>query len=129
MGVRIDQWLWAARIFKTRSKAAEACRNGKVAIAGINVKPSRLVSVEEVIQAKQKPITRLYRIKDLAVKRVSAKLAVNLVEEITPAEELEKLKLFYKDPLSIIFANREKGAGRPTKKDRRELEKLKGESK
>lgn len=125
MEVRIDKWLWAVRIFKTRSKASDACKSGKVSVNGIAVKPSRVLKLDEVVDVSFPPIIRNFRVKALAVKRVSAKLAVNLVEEITPEKELEKLRLFHTDPVSIIFGHRERGAGRPTKKERRDIEKLK----
>jgi ribosome-associated heat shock protein Hsp15 len=124
MATRIDQWLWAARLFKTRSLANQACRGGRVQVAGSAVKPSRPLSGGEVIEIKQPPIMRQYLVKNLAVKRVSAVLARELVEEITPAAELEKLELARRDPLGLIFAARDRGSGRPTKKERRELEKL-----
>ncbi len=124
MEARIDKWLWAARIFKTRSKASDACRNGKVSVNNKSVKSSYIVKIDETIEVKNPPIVRLYKVKGLAIKRVSAKLAVDLVEEITPQAELDKLKQFWKDPVRFIFAPREKGAGRPTKRERRQLEKL-----
>ncbi len=125
MDTRVDRWLWSVRIFKTRSKATDACKSGKVTINGDVIKPSRMVKIGEVVDVEFPPIKRNFRIKDLAVKRVSAKIALTLVEEITPEKELEKLKMFYKDPVSVIFGYRERGSGRPTKKERRELERLK----
>ncbi len=124
MSIRIDQWLWAARLYKTRTLANQACRGGKVQVAGTAVKPARLLRESEVVEIKQPPIVRIYRVKALAAKRVSAALARELVEEITPAADLEKLALARRDPLGLIFASRERGSGRPTKKERRELEKL-----
>jgi len=122
MSIRIDQWLWAARLFKTRSLANQACRGGKVQIAGTAAKPARPLRENEVVEIKQPPIIRLYLVKGLAAKRVSAALARELVEEITPASELEKLALARHDPLGLVFAARDRGSGRPTKKDRRDLE-------
>lgn len=124
MSIRIDQWLWAARLFKTRSLANQACHGGRVQIAGTAVKPSRQLAGGETVQLKAPPIVRLYLVKNLVAKRVSAALARELVEEITPAADLEKLALARHDPLSLIFAARDRGSGRPTKKERRELEKL-----
>lgn len=124
MPIRIDQWLWAARLFKTRSLANQACRGGRVQIAGSAVKPSRQLAGGETVQVKAPPIMRLYLVKGLAAKRVSAALARELVEEITPAADLEILALARRDPLGVIFAARDRGSGRPTKKERRELEKL-----
>jgi len=124
MPIRIDQWLWAARLFKTRSLANQACRGGRVQIAGTAVKPSRPLAGGETVQIKTPPILRLYLVKGLAAKRVSAVLARELVEETTPAADLETLALARRDPLGLIFAARDRGSGRPTKKERRDLEKL-----
>jgi ribosome-associated heat shock protein Hsp15 len=124
MSIRIDQWLWAARLFKTRSLANQACRGGRVQIAGSAVKPSRPLAGGETVQVKAPPIVRQYQVKGLAAKRVSAVLARELVEEITPAADLEKLALARRDPLGLIFAARDRGSGRPTKKERRSLERL-----
>lgn len=122
MEVRIDKWLWAARIFKTRNKASEACRSGKISIKGNTVKPSHIIKPGDMVDVKFRPVVRSYRVLGLAVKRISAKLSKDLVEEVTPEEELEKLKMYRKDPLSFIFAIREKGSGRPTKKERRKID-------
>ena len=127
MSIRIDQWLWAARLYKTRSLANQACRGGKVQIAGSSVKPARLLREGEIVEIKQPPIARQYRVKGLAAKRVSAVLARELVEEITPAADLEKLELARRDPLGLIFASRERGSGRPTKRERRLLGRLRNE--
>jgi len=127
MAARIDQWLWAARLFKTRSQATQACRGGRVLVAGDAVKASREVHRGDVIEIRLTPILRRFRVKQLAVKRVSAKLAVNLVEEITPPEDLEKLALIRRDPRHLLFAGRERGSGRPTKKERRQMEKWRDE--
>ena len=124
MTTRIDQWLWAARLFKTRTLANQACRGGRVQIAGKAVKPAHPVQKGEVVCVKQAPIVRHYLVNNLAVKRVSAVLARELVKEITPAVDLEKLALARRDPLGLIFAHREKGSGRPTKKERRSLEEM-----
>lgn len=129
MATRIDQWLWAARLFKTRSLANQACRGGRVQVAGSAAKPAHPVRAGEVVSIKQPPILRRYLVKNLAVKRVSAVLARELVEEITPAADLEKLALARRDPLGLIFAHREKGSGRPTKKERRRLEEMLREEK
>lgn len=127
MATRIDQWLWAARLFKTRSLANQACRGGRIQVAGSAVKPSHQVLSGEIIHIKQPPIIRQYLVKNLAAKRVSAALARELVEEITPAADLEKLARARRDPLGLIFAAREKGSGRPTKKERRLLDKFQEE--
>jgi len=124
MSTRIDQWLWAVRLFKTRSLANQVCRGGRVQVDGSAAKPSRPIRAGEVIFIKQPPIVRQYLVKNLAVKRVSAVQARELVEDITPIADLEKLDQARNDPLGLIFAAREKGSGRPTKKERRLLEKL-----
>ena len=123
--VRIDKWLWAVRIFKTRTIAADACRKGRVLVSGIEVKPSRFIEEGVVIQVKKTPIVHSYRVVRLAEKRVSAKVAVGLVENITPESELEKLEMYKKDPFNFITMKRERGSGRPTKKERRDLDRLK----
>lgn len=124
MITRIDQWLWAARLFKTRTLANQACRGGRVQISGTAVKPSHAIRIGDSVAVAQRPIVRQYLVKELAVKRVSAALAQKLLEEITPAADLEKLALFRKDPLNLIFAHRPKGSGRPTKRERRSLEEM-----
>ena len=126
MDARLDKWLWAARIFKTRSIAADQCRKGKVIVNGEGAKPSKMIKEGDTVEVKQAPIIRKYMVRGVSLKRVSAKLAVDLVEDITPEEELEKLRRFRKDPVSVIFGHREKGLGRPSKKERREIDKLTG---
>ena len=128
MDVRLDKWLWAARIFKTRNTATLACKNGKVSILGQSAKPSRILKPGDEVAVKQRYITRRYLVKGLAQKRVSAKLAPDLVEEITSKAELAKLERIRKDPLAEIFAHRGRGKGRPTKKERRDLDRLKESS-
>lgn len=115
---RIDKWLWAARIFKTRSIAAAACKKGQVAIDGNNLKPSRLVRVGDIIQVRKPPITYSFRILQAIENRVGAKLVPEILENITPKEQYELLEM------SKIsgFVNRAKGTGRPTKKDRRSMD-------
>lgn len=129
MITRIDQWLWAARLFKTRTRANQACRGGRVQISGTAVKPSHAIRIGDSVAVAQRPIVRQYLVKELAAKRVSAALAQKLLDEITPAADLEKLALFRRDPLSLIFAHRPKGSGRPTKKERRSLEEMLREEK
>jgi ribosome-associated heat shock protein Hsp15 len=116
--LRIDKWLWAVRIFKTRSQATEACRKGHVSIAGLPVKASRVVHVGEVVKVRKPPIERSFKVLDLAGKRMSAKLAVDFVEDITPPEEIEILEM----QKNMRWITRDRGTGRPTKKDRRELD-------
>jgi ribosome-associated heat shock protein Hsp15 len=115
--VRIDKWLWAVRIFKTRSQATEACRKGKVSVGNLPIKPSREVHPGEVITVRKSPVTYSYKVLALAEKRMSAKLAVSYVDDITPPEELETLTL----QKQINWISRDRGTGRPTKKERRKL--------
>ena len=120
--VRIDKWLWAVRIYKTRSMATEACRNGKVHVNGQPAKASRSVSVGETLTVRKSPYTFTYEVCGMIEKRVSAKLASDYVKDITPAGELLKVKTIQES----AFFTRDKGAGRPTKKDRRILDRFRG---
>jgi ribosome-associated heat shock protein Hsp15 len=120
-GIRIDKWLWAVRIFKTRSLASEACRSGKVKILDQAVKPSHEVKLDEVITVSQSPITKTVKVIALIGNRVSAKLVAGAMEDLTPQEEYQKLKLMKE----TNFEFRERGIGRPTKRERREIEFLK----
>ncbi len=124
MDTRLDKWLWAARLYKTRGIASDSCKSGKVSVNGIGAKPSKIINKGDIIEIRQPPVKRRYLVKELAVKRVSAKLAADLVEDITPEEEIKKLIQFRKDPVSVIFGHREKGSGRPSKKERRDINRL-----
>jgi ribosome-associated heat shock protein Hsp15 len=115
--VRIDKWLWAVRIFKTRSKATEACSKGRVMINDLPVKPSREIHAGEVVKVKMPPVIRSYRVLDSADKRMSAKLVPEFAEDITPPEELEILRIN-----SSRWMHRKPGTGRPTKKERRDID-------
>ena len=117
---RIDKWLWAARIFKTRSQAAEACGKGHVCIGETRVKASREVKAGDRVRVRVAPIEREYIVKQVTDKRMSAQLAVNFVEEITPQERLDILK-----GIAMQFERRDRGAGRPTKRDRRLIDLVK----
>lgn len=118
-GVRIDKYLWAVRVFKTRSQAAEACKKGRVSIDDAPAKPSRLVQAGDEIEVKKMPVLYRYRVLEPLEKRIGAKLVDSYVEDITPEEELMKLKL--KDD---FYVQRDRGAGRPTKRERRLLDGL-----
>lgn len=119
--VRIDKWLWAVRIFKTRSLAAEECNKGHVTIGEIHVKPSRELKGGEIVKVRIAPIERHYLVKQLTDKRMSAQLAVNFVEDVTPPETLAFL-----NAVKVYgFESRPRGIGRPTKRDRRMIDKLK----
>ena len=116
--VRVDKWLWAVRIFKTRSIATDACKKGRVSIAGTSVKPSRLVQRGEVISVRKPQIEYSFRVLDLLGHRVGAKLVLQYMENVTPASQYEILEL----QRISGFVDRAKGLGRPTKKDRRDLD-------
>lgn len=118
--VRIDKWLWAVRIFKTRSLATDACRNGKISINGQVVKASREVKPEDEISIRQQQMTKTVKVIALLEKRVSAKLAPQFMEDLTPASEYEKVETIK----AVSFIYRPKGQGRPTKKERRDIEKF-----
>jgi len=118
--VRIDKFLWSVRVYKTRSQAADACKKGRVTINDVQIKPSRIISVGEVVFVKKTPIVYSYIILDLLGNRVSAKLVANYINDITPKEELDKLDLNKRGG----FYYREKGTGRPTKKERRIIDSI-----
>ena len=119
--VRMDKYLWSVRIFKTRSEAAEACKKGKVKIDGMAVKPSREVKVGDVMEVRKNPITHRFRVLALLDKRVGAKLVPEYLSDLTPQEELDKLALIRE---SQVEARKEDRSGRPTKKDRRDLDSI-----
>ena len=117
---RIDKWLWAVRIFKTRAIATEACSGGKVKIDGTAVKASRKIQVGDVIQVRKGVIKFMYKVLKIAEKRMGAKLVPDFLEDMTPEQELAKLKSAKKQPIQT----REKGQGRPTKRERRKIDQL-----
>lgn len=118
--VRIDQWLWAVRIFKTRTQAAEECKKGRVVIEGIIVKPSRIVKINDIIFVKKAPIVYSFRVTGIIDTRVGFPIAIQNYENLTPEEEMAKLQIIR----SSKPVMREKGTGRPTKKERRELDSI-----
>ncbi|NCA84081.1 MAG: RNA-binding S4 domain-containing protein [Clostridia bacterium] len=123
-GVRIDKWLWAVRVFKTRSMASEACRTGKVTIAGQPVKPSRDTKLGDEVAIKISPqLTRTLRVKELLQNRVAARLVPEFADDLTPPEAYEHLKMISQ----LNYERRDRGAGRPTKKERRDIDRLKEE--
>ena len=115
---RIDKWLWAARIFKTRSIAVDAIKNGRVTIQGVNVKPSRMVKEGEVVSVRKPPVTYSFKILKTIEQRVGAKLLPEIYENVTPADQYELLEM---NRISG-FVDRQRGTGRPTKKERRALD-------
>jgi ribosome-associated heat shock protein Hsp15 len=119
--IRIDKFLWSVRIYKTRSIASDECRKGRIIIKDIQVKPSRVVVKNEIITVKKPPVNYSYRVIEPIENRVGAKLVENYIEDITPEEE--KIKLDLSQTGGIIF--RDKGTGRPTKKERRQIDRIK----
>ena len=120
--VRIDKYLWSIRVYKTRSEATDACKGGKIRLNGGDVKPSKTVKVGDVLVARKGPVTYTYRVLQLIDKRQGAKLVPIYAENLTPQEELDKLRA----PVETFFLKRDRGTGRPTKKDRRQMESLWG---
>ena len=118
MEVRVDKYLWAMRIYKTRSIATDACKCGRVKINGVEVKPSRTFHVGDVFTVRKGPITYTYRILQLWGNRLGAKMVPEYLQDITPKEQLELLEL----ARYAAQSGRDRGTGRPTKKDRREIE-------
>ncbi len=118
MEARLDKWLWAARIFKTRTIAADACKNGRVMINGVKMKPSRSVKEGDVIQVRKPPVTYSFKILKAVQNRVGAKLVPEVMENVTTQDQYEILEM------NRIgrFMRRAKGTGRPTKKERREID-------
>ena len=118
--VRLDKYLWAIRVYKTRTDATDACKGGKVRLNGYDVKPSKEVRTGDVIVVRKGAVTYTYKVLDLVDRRVGAKLVPDYAENQTPQEELDKLRV----PVETFFLKRDRGAGRPTKKDRRQMESL-----
>jgi len=116
--VRIDKWLWAVRLYKTRSLAAEACKKGKVLIQNVSVKPSRAIKIGDIIQIKQNPVLYSFKVLELAQNRMNAKLVPGFMENVTTPDQLELIEL----GKLAAQTNRLRGTGRPTKKERRDLE-------
>jgi ribosome-associated heat shock protein Hsp15 len=120
---RIDKWLWAVRIYKTRTLAADACKAGKVKIGGTAVKPSREIKLLDEITVSQGQLIRTFRVKSLIHNRIAAKLVIDHLEDLTPPEVYEKQKLIQE----INGERRDRGIGRPTKKQRRLIDILKAD--
>ncbi len=115
---RIDKWLWAARIYKTRTIAAAACKKGQISLNGNQLKPSRMIKVGDVISVKKPPVTYSFLVKQTIEKRVGAKLIPEVLENVTPPEQYELLEM----NRTSGFIDRARGTGRPTKKERRSLD-------
>ncbi len=120
MAGRIDKWLWAVRVYKTRTDATEACRNGRIGINGSSAKPSKEVKEGDVVTVRKNPVTYTLRVLDGVQNRQPARNVPLYAENITPEEELMKLKM----NTFAGFGQRDRGAGRPTKRDRREVDEL-----
>ncbi len=118
--LRIDKWLWAVRLYKTRSLATTACKNNQVSIDGTSVKPSHIVKINNIVKVKRPPIVRSYQVIGLLAQRESAKVVVDFIKDVTPQSELQKLE----EGKMVFTVYRDKGTGRPTKKERRSLEEL-----
>ncbi len=118
--VRIDKFLWSVRIYKTRSIASDECRKGRIVINNVQVKPSRIVEGNEIITIRKPPVTYTYRVVKPIENRVSAKLVSNFIEDLTPEQEKIKLEISH----SAFPGFRLKGLGRPTKKERRNLDRF-----
>lgn len=118
--VRIDKWLWSVRVFKTRSEAAEACKKGKVKVNGMEAKPSRDIRINDIITIRKSPVVYTFRVIGFISNRQPAKLVEQYAENITPQEELDKLNV----NSAVVTMVREKGSGRPTKRDRRKIGEL-----
>lgn len=124
MEERVDKWLWAMRVFKTRTIATEACKKGRVMIGGVSVKPSRSIKEGDVIDVRKPPITYTFRVLKVTGNRLGAKLVPEYLENITSPDQYELLEM----TKISGFVDRRKGLGRPTKRDSRELSKFKEES-
>lgn len=122
--VRIDKYLWAVRIFKTRSDAADACKSGKVALNGQSAKSSKEIKIGDRIEVRKGAVRYEYIVIQPLEKRVGAQLVEQYLTNITPQSELDKLTA----PIESFFVKRDRGSGRPTKKERRELDKLMDEN-
>jgi ribosome-associated heat shock protein Hsp15 len=122
--IRIDKFLWSVRLYKTRSIASDECRKGRILINNVQVKPSRIVIKNETIIVKKPPVNFTYKVIEPIENRVSAKLVEQFIEDLTPADE--KAKLDVKQAGGIIY--RDKGTGRPTKKERRLIDRLNEDS-
>jgi len=119
---RIDKFLWSVRIYKTRSQAADACKNNRVLIDNIAVKASRAVACENIITVKKMPVIYTYRINAIPPSRIGPKLVLQYIEDLTTREELEKLDL----KADFNTGHRSRGSGRPTKRERRDIDRFKG---
>lgn len=119
--IRLDKWLWAIRAFKTRSLATDACKGGRVKIDGVSAKASRDLKIGDIIEFKSGLLSKKIKVTQLIKNRVNASLAVQNYEDLTPAKEYERVELIGQ----LNTERRDRGAGRPSKRDRRDIDKLK----
>lgn len=124
MEVRIDKWLWAMRVFKTRTIATEACKKGRVMMGGLPVKPSRPIKEGDIIEVRKSPITYTFKVKATTQNRLGAKLVPDYLENLTPQSQYDLLEM----TKISGFVDRRKGMGRPTKRDSREMSRFKEDS-
>lgn len=117
---RLDKWLWAIRVFKTRSDATEACKLGRIFVNDVQAKASREVKINDIVRVKKSPVTYTYKVLDIPNTRQGAKMVHLYAENLTSQEELDKLNV---NNLTI-FVQRDRGSGRPTKKERRDIENI-----
>ncbi len=122
--VRIDKWLWATRVFKTRSISTDECKKGRVTMGGVNVKPSHLIKVGDKVSVKKPPVTYTFEVLGLIENRVGAKLVPNYLKNVTPPDQYKLLEMVKIGG----FVDRQKGLGRPTKKEGRELSEFTSEA-
>lgn len=118
--VRIDKYLWAIRVFKTRTDATDACKGGKVRLNGADVKPSKALRIGDTVSVRKGAVQLTFKVLAFLDKRVGAKVVPEYAENLTPQSEMDKLKA----PVETFFLKRDRGAGRPTKKDRRDMDNL-----
>lgn len=124
MEVRVDKWLWAMRVFKTRTIATDACKKGRVTMGGVAVKPSRPIKEGDIVEVKKPPITYTFRVKAVTQNRLGAKLVPDYLENLTPQSQYDLLEM----TKIASFVDRRKGLGRPTKKEGREMKQFREDS-
>lgn len=117
---RIDKWLWTVRVYKTRSVATEECKKGRISIGGIEVKPSRELKIGDILEVRKSPVTYRYKVLQFPANRLGAKLVPEYMQDITPPENLKVLEM----QKYMGWSERDRGAGRPTKRERREIDRF-----
>ncbi len=120
---RIDKFLWSVRLYKTRSQAADACKNGRILLNNSPLKPSRTIESGDILTVKKMPVTYTFRCISVPPSRIGAKLVADYIENLTPDEELQKLEI----RAEFNTGRRRRGAGRPTKRERRDIDRFKNE--